>query len=197
MPLPSKYYFGTKDLVTIAVLACMGAVASTYLGYIGHMLGSATGIPVLSQLFTGLHVFWVVLILALVNKKGSGVLCAVVDNLIQFLMGSHIGVLVLPVGLLQGVLAEAGFWPLKRVGLVPAMMLAGGLGSIAHILLFQFGFHPFGPREIALGLGVVAFASGTCFGGLFPYGAALILQRGGVARVNGIASAGQSPPAAQ
>ncbi|MDR3555387.1 MAG: ECF transporter S component, partial [Syntrophobacteraceae bacterium] len=97
MPLPSKYYFGTKDLVTIAVLACMGAVASTYLGYIGHMLGSATGIPVLSQLFTGLHVFWVVLILALVNKKGSGVLCAVVDNLIQFLMGSHIGVLVLPV----------------------------------------------------------------------------------------------------
>ena len=183
MTLPTKHYLGTKELVTISVLACMGAVASTYLGYIGHMLGSATGIPVASQILTGLHVFWVVLVLALVNKKGSGLLCAVVDNLIQFLMGSHIGVLVLPVGLLQGLLAEAGYWPLRRLGLRPAMALAGGLGSISHIILFQWPFHLYGPRPFAIGMGVIAFASGAILGGLFPSGVAVVLQRAGVARV--------------
>ena len=189
MTLTTKHYFRTKDLVTIAVLACLGAIASTYLGYIGHMLGSATGIPLASQLFDGLHVFWVVLTLALVNRKGSGLLCAVVDNLIQFLMGSHIGVLVLPVGLMQGILAEVGYWPASGLGLVPAMVLAGGLSSIAHIILFQLTFHPFGPTSVALGFGAVAFASGACLGGLFPYSAAVILQKAGVARMRGIAPA--------
>ncbi len=167
----------------------MGAVSSTYLGYIGHMIGSATGIPVLSQLFGGLHVFWVVLTLALVNRKGSGLLCAAVDNLIQFMMGSHIGVLVLPVGLLQGLLAETAYWPTRGLGLAPAMALAGGLSSISHIILFQLAFHQFGPRGIALGMGAVAFASGASLGGLFPYGAAVILQKAGAARVVGLTPA--------
>ena len=193
MTLPSKHYLGTKELVTIAVLACMGAVASTYLGYLGHMVGSATGIPVLSQMFTGLHVFWVVLVLALVDKMGAGVLCAVLDNLVQFLMGSHIGILVLPVGLLQGVLAEAGFWAFRRLGLPPAMLLAGGLGSIAHIIFFQFAFHRFGPGWIAWGMAAVAFPSGVCLGGWFPYGAALVLQRAGVARIRGLTASARQP----
>ncbi|MDR3569987.1 MAG: ECF transporter S component [Syntrophobacteraceae bacterium] len=190
MTLPAKHYLETKELVTIAVLACMGAVASTYLGYIGHMLGSATGIPFLSQLLTGLHVFWVVLVLALVDKKGAGLLCAVLDNLVQFLMGSHIGILVLPVGLMQGLLAETGYWTFRRLGLVQAMLLAGGLGSISHIILFQVAFHQFGTPAIALGLAAVAFPSGVCLGGIFPYGAALILHRAGVVRIPGLAPTG-------
>ncbi|MGC9195847.1 MAG: ECF transporter S component [Syntrophobacteraceae bacterium] len=197
MSLHAKHYFGTKDLVTIAGVACMGGVASTYMGYIGHLLGAATGIPVLSQVTVGLHVLWLVLILALLNKKGSGLLCALVDNLIQFLMGSHIGILVLPIGILQGILAEVGFWTARRLGLMPAMLLAGGLSSIAHILFFQTAFHQFGPLAIALGMGVVAFVAGAFLGGLFPYSVAVVLQRTAVAKVSGIAPAFEKRQAAK
>lgn len=187
MSLHQNHYFTTKDLVTIAGVASMGGVASTYLGYMGHLLGAATGIPLLSQLTVGFHVLWLVLILALLNKVGSGLLCALVDNLIQFLMGSHIGLLVLPIGILQGILAEIGFWTARRLGLMPAMLLAGGLSSIAHILFFQTAFHQFGPLAIALGMGAVAFVAGAFLGGLFPYSVAMVLQRAAVAKVNGMA----------
>jgi hypothetical protein len=48
-----KRYFRTKDLVTIAVLSCLGAVMSTYVGYLGRMLGTVTGVPLASQGLTG------------------------------------------------------------------------------------------------------------------------------------------------
>lgn len=185
MASTTKHYFRTKDLVTVAVLGCLGAIASTYLGYMGQMLGTTTGIPYASQLLTGLHSFWLILTLALVNKKGSALLGAALNNSMQFLMGSHLGIWVLPIGLLEGLLAEVGYWPLRRLSLLLAMVLSGGLSSISVIILMQLVFQRFGPSIIVLSVGAVAFASGVCWAGLFPYVTVGILQRAGVARVYG------------
>lgn len=179
MTLTTKHYFRTKDLVTIAVLSCMGAIVSTYFGYVGHMLGNATGIPYASQLFTGLHTFWLVLILALVNRKGSALLGATLDNVIQFLLGSHIGIWVLPVGILQGILAELAYWPFRRLSLFLAMVLAGGFSSISAIIIMQFVFHRF-PAVIVRGLGAVAFVSGVFWAGIFPFVTVGVLRRAGI-----------------
>ncbi len=176
-----KHYFGTKDLVTIAVLSSLGAIASTYLGYIGQLLGTATGIPFGGQLVTGLHVLWLLLILALVNKPGSALLGAILDNFVQFLMGSHLGVWVLPVGLVQGILAEVGYWPLRGFSLSLAMALSGGLSSISSVIVLQVALHPFGPIAIVESLCALAFASGAFWGGLFPYMILGILHRAGIA----------------
>lgn len=124
--MANKHYFSTKNLLTIALLGCLGAALSTYVGYLARAFGSAIGLPVGGQLLTGLHVFWLILVLALVDKKGAGLLAAILDNVVQFLMGSHLGIFVLPVGLLQGIFAELGYWPLKRYSRFLAFLLAGG-----------------------------------------------------------------------
>jgi ABC-type thiamin/hydroxymethylpyrimidine transport system permease subunit len=189
MSMMTKHYFRTKDLVTIAALACLGALASTYLGYIGRMLGTATGIPYASQLLTGLHSFWLLLTLALVNKKGSALLGATLNNVVQFFMGSHIGIWVLPIGILQGLLAEIGYWPLRRLSVPLAMVLAGGLSSTSHIIIMQVIFHLFGPAWIAWSLGAVAFASGACWAGIFPYITVGLLRRAGIVNTYSIPQA--------
>ncbi len=166
--------------MTIAVLACLGAIVSTYLGYVGRLLGTVTGIPVAGQALTGLHTFWFVLMLALVKKKGSALLGATLDAVVEFLMGSHIGVWVLPVGILEGLLAEIGFWPFRRIGLFPAMVVAGGLGSISHLFIMPFVLHRFAPLVLLLGLGAVAFVSGLFWAGVFPYVTVGFLRRSGV-----------------
>ncbi|HXP96698.1 MAG TPA: ECF transporter S component [Telmatospirillum sp.] len=180
-----KHYFKTRDLVTIAILGCLGAVMSTYLGYIGQMIGTMTGIPYGSQVLTGLHVFWLVLILAVVDKKGAGLLGGCLNNIVQFLMGSHIGIWVLPVGVLQGLLAEIGYWPLKRLNRTAAMMLAGGLSAIAHIVVMQVVVMRINSAVIVLSLGGIAFVSGVCWGGLFTRFVVSLLQKIGLVRRSG------------
>lgn len=128
-----------------------------------------TGLPAGGQLFTGLHVFWVALVLAVVDKKGAGLLAAVLDNGLQFLMGSHLGILVLPVGLLEGIFAEIGYWPLKRFSRIAALVVAGGLGSWSNLLVHQVAFNRFGNAYLFGTVSVCALVSGVTFAGFLPW----------------------------
>lgn len=177
-----KHYLTTKDLVTIALLSCIGAVLSTYVGYLAKAVGSAMGLPFGGQLLTGLHVFWIVLVLALVDKKGAGLLAAILDNAVQFMMGSHLGVFVLPVGLLEGFFAELGFWPLKRFSRVLAFMVAGGLSAWSNLLVVHFALNMFGTMALFRAVSLVAFASGAVFAGLLAMGIVRILESAGLVR---------------
>ena len=198
--LAGKHYFTTRDLVTVALLGCLGAALSTYVGYMARAFGSAIGLPIGGQMFTGLHVFWVILALALVNKKGAGLMAAILDNTVQFLMGSHLGIFVLPVGLLEGFFAELGYWPLKRLNRVAAFMLAGGLSAGSNLLIVQAAVRPF-PNQVLLLLAVAcSFISGIVFAGLLVYAVVKILRKAGLitrADTAGYASEFQTLPGAE
>jgi energy-coupling factor transport system substrate-specific component len=168
-------------LVTIALLGSIGAALSTYVGFLAKAVGSSIGLPFGGQLLSGLHVFWIILVLALVDKKGAGLLAAILDNSVQFMLGSHLGVFVLPVGLLQGIFAELGYWPLKRYSRILATLLAGGLGTWANLLVVHFAFRMFGAQSLFRIVSVCAFASGVVFAGLLPLGIVKILQSAGLA----------------
>lgn len=187
--MASKHYFSTRNLVTIALLACLGAALSTYVGYMARAFGSAIGLPIGGQLLTGLHVFWIILVLAVVDKKGAGLLAAILDNVVQFLMGSHLGIFVLPVGLLEGVFAELGYWPLKRFSRVLALMLAGGLSAWSNLLVVHFAFNMFGARAIFRVVSLCAFVSGVVFAGLLSFGVVKLLQAAGLVRKDRVAIA--------
>ena len=59
-----KYYFSTKDLVTIALLSALGGVLSTYIGYLGNMVNHIIGVPFgAGQFLAGLH--------GITRKKGA------------------------------------------------------------------------------------------------------------------------------
>ncbi len=178
--MAEKYYFSTKDLVIIAILCCLGAVMSTYVGYVGKAFAQMTGIPMGGQLLSGLHIFWIILILALVNKKGAGLLAGILDNVAQFLLGSHLGFWVLPVGILQGLFAEVGFWPLKKYSRTASLVIAGALSSWSNLLVTQFAFNSFGSIYIFGAVSVYALISGAIFGGCLTYAIYIILQKAGI-----------------
>ncbi len=176
----NKHYFSTKNLVTMALLGSLGATLSTYVGYLGKAFGSAIGLPFGGQLLSGLHVFWLILVLALVDKKGAGLLAAILDNVVQFLMGSHLGIFVLPVGLLQGMFAELGYWPLKRYSRFLAFLVAGGLGTWSNLLVVHYAFNMFGTKSLFRAVSACAFVSGVVFAGLLPYAVVKILRSAGL-----------------
>ncbi len=153
---------------------------STYVGYLGKAFGQMTGIPYGGQLLSGLHIFWLILILVLVDKKGAGLLAGVLDNVVQFLLGSHLGFWVLPVGVLQGLFAEIGFWPLKKYSRKLALVIAGGLSCWSNLLVTQFAFNSFGSIYVFGTISVYAFISGIVFGGCLVYVIYRILQNAGV-----------------
>ena len=178
--MAKKHYFSTRNLVTIAFLGGLGAALSTYVGYMARAFGSAIGLPFGGQMLTGLHVFWLILALALVDKKGAGLLAAILDNAVQFMMGSHLGVLVLPVGLLEGIFAELGYWSLKRYSRPLAFMLAGGLSAWSNLPVVQFAFHMFGTRALFRIVSLCAFGSGVVLAGLLPLAVVKILASAGL-----------------
>lgn len=177
-----KHYFTTKDLVTIALLGCIGAILSTYVGYLAKAVGTAMGLPFGGQVLTGLHVFWFVLILAIVDKKGTGFVAAILNSVVQFLMGSHLGVFVLPVGLLEGIFAELGYWPLKRFSRTLAFMIAGGLSACSNLLVVHYAMNMFGTPKLFGAVCLVAFGSGVVFAGLLALGISKILASAGLIR---------------
>jgi len=138
-----------------------------------------TGIPMGGQLLSGMHIFWLVLVLVLVDKKGSGLLAAVLDNVVQFLLGSHLGIYVIPVGIMQGIFAELGYWPLKKYRTV-AIVIAGGLSSWANLLVMQFLLNMFGNVYIFGTVSIFAFVSGMILGGCLTIGVVQILQESGM-----------------
>lgn len=181
--MADKYYFSTRDLLYIAILACLGGVASTYVGYLGSAFGSLTGIPYSGQLLSGLHIFWIVLIVAIVDKKGSGALAGLFKGFVEFVSGSHLGVGVVLVSLVEGAFAEAGFWPLKRHSRILAYVVSGALGSWSNILVNQLLYSRFGGNLYLIGT-VSAFSllSGAIFAGLLGYGIYRGLVDSGIAR---------------
>jgi energy-coupling factor transport system substrate-specific component len=179
--MANKYYFSTKDLLLIAILCCLGGVASAYVGYVASTFGSLTGIPMGGQLFSGLHVFWIVIVLAIVDKKGSGALAGLVKGFVEFISGGHLGVLAILTSLLEGVFAEIGFWPFKKYKTV-SYIIAGGLGTWANILVTQTLFNSFPGVYLFGTVSVFAFVSGMVLAGYMGLGIVRILTEAGVVR---------------
>ncbi len=175
-----KHYISTKQLLLLSMFSGLGAVLSTYVGYIGQTFTSLTGLPAGGQLFTGLHVFWVMLALAVVDRKGAGLLTAILDNVLQFLLGSHLGILVLPVGLLEGIFAELAYWPLKRISRIAALLVAGGLSAWSNLLVQQVAFNRFGNVYLFGIVSLFSLVSGVLFGGLLACSIHRILQKSGL-----------------
>jgi len=66
-----RYYFPTRDLLMMAVLAALGGIASTYIQTLANALHAALGFPGATQVLAGLHVIWIVLAVGLTGKEGQ------------------------------------------------------------------------------------------------------------------------------
>ncbi|MBG0783815.1 MAG: ECF transporter S component [Anaerolineaceae bacterium] len=179
------FYFTTRDLLIMAVLAALGGVASTYINALGDAVEAFLGFPGATQWAAGLHVIWIVLAIAITGKPGTGVLIGALKGAVELMSGNSHGVIVLLVDLVAGLLVDFGFLLFKNKKSLLPYILAGGLASGSNVLVFQI-FATLPENIVAasaiLILFLAAFVSGVVFAGLVPYLVINALIKAGVVR---------------
>jgi len=162
-----KYYFSTKDLVTVALLSALGGILSAYIGYLGNMVNHIFGVPFgAGQFMAGLHVLWIMLALGITKKKGVGTVTGVLKGVIELFMGSTHGVVIVVVSAVQGLLADVFLFSdkAKAERAVVPFAIAAGISSAANVIVFQLFFFSGVPLILIAMLCMLAGASGIIFG---------------------------------
>ncbi len=165
-----KYYFSTKDLVTMAIISSLGGVLSTYVGYLGNLINRFFGVPFgAGQFMSGLHMFWIIFAIGLLNKKGAGTFVGILKGFVEFLSGGKLGLFVILLSGIQGLIADLSFLPFKKDS-TTGYVIAGGLSTAANVFIFQLFFAPYEALPLFVTISVIALISGVIFAGLFPKG---------------------------
>lgn len=182
-----RYYFTTRDLLIMAVLAALGGVASTYINALGDAVEAILGFPGATQWAAGLHVIWIVLAIAITGKPGTGIIIGSLKGAVELMSGNTHGVIILLVDLVAGILVDFGFLLFKNKKSLLPYWVAGGLASGSNVLVFQI-FATL-PENIVAASAIlilfwVAAISGMVFSGLVSYLVFNALVKAGVVRVN-------------
>ena len=163
-----KYYFTTKDLVTISLLSSLGCVLSTYIGYLGNMVNHIIGVPFgAGQFMAGLHVIWIMLALGITRKKGAATATGLLKGIVELFLGGTHGIVIVVVSLVQGLIPDLVLFSDKaKADRGPTMYaLAGGLSSASNVIVFYSFFLSGVPLVLIAMLCMLAAASGIIFGG--------------------------------
>jgi ABC-type thiamin/hydroxymethylpyrimidine transport system permease subunit len=171
-----KYYFQTKDLVKIAIISALGGVSSTYIGYLGNVVNRFLGVPFgAGQFLAGLHIFWIVLGFGLVKKSGTCTMIGVLKALVELFTGGKLGVFVILLSGIQGVIADMMFLGLRKKN-VYTFAVAGGIATVANVLVFQLFFVPYNAISFFSLIAAIAFVSGIAFAGVFAFNVLNVLE---------------------
>lgn len=180
-----KYYFSTRDLLMMAVLAALGGVASTYIQALANTIHAAVGFPGATQILAGLHVIWIILAVGLTGKQGSGTITGVVKGAVEFLSGNTHGILVVLIDLVAGIVVDAGMLPFRNKNSYLAYSLVGGIATASNVFVFQI-FASVPSDMLAMGamllVAVVAFISGALLAGVLAKVLLESLRRAGVVK---------------
>jgi len=164
----NKYYFSTKDLVTIAIISSLGGVLSTYVGYLGNLINRFFGVPFgAGQFMAGLHMFWIIFAIGMLNKKGTGTFVGILKGFVEFLSGGKLGLFVIVLSGIQGLIADLSFLPFKKDSTI-GYVIAGGLSTVANVFIFQLFFAPYEALPLFMAISIMALISGFVFAGIFP-----------------------------
>ncbi|MHA1994808.1 MAG: ECF transporter S component [Candidatus Hodarchaeales archaeon] len=164
-------YFQTSDLVIIALFSSLGGIFSTFIGYLANLLNSLIGIPFGGgQILAGLHIFWLVFIFLLTDRKvGVTFSAGVLKGFVEFFTGNAHGLLVILLSSSQGLIIELVlilFLSTKRNSIVA---IAAGFAGLSNVLLQQIlFFNSQIPFTFLAMIGIISFISGMTLGGIFP-----------------------------
>ncbi|MFC2108857.1 ECF transporter S component [Candidatus Bipolaricaulota bacterium] len=165
----ARFRFDLRDLVLIALLAAVGGVLSTYIGYLGNLINRLFGVPFgAGQLIAGVHVLWPLLARAIIGKFGSGTMTGLIKGLVEFLSGGTHGIVIVLVSVIEGLFVDVGMSmsPRRSLGV---MMLSGAVASGTNVFVFQAIYFAGIPPVVLLGMAGLAFISGAFFGGYLAW----------------------------
>lgn len=176
--LQSTYESKSRNILMIAVISGLGGVLSTYIGYIGNLLNRIVGVPFgAGQFISGLHVYWLLMVACLTGKPGTATAAGLLKGVIEFFTGSTHGVTIIIVGLTQGLVIDLVlFLSAKKRDHLLTLAIAGGLGAVSNVLIFQLLFFS-GVSLVYLGLiSATALISGVIFGGYLTHQSMALLS---------------------
>jgi ABC-type thiamin/hydroxymethylpyrimidine transport system permease subunit len=180
-----RYYFSTRDLLMMAVLAALGGVASTYIQTLANALHAALGFPGATQILAGLHVIWIVLAVGLTGKEGAGTVTGIVKGAVEFLSGNTHGILIILIDVVAGILVDLGMLPFRNKNSYLAYSVAGGIATASNVFVFQL-FASVPSDMLAMGaillVGLASFFSGVLLAGILGRVLLDSLRRAGVVK---------------
>ncbi|HHX44658.1 MAG TPA: hypothetical protein GX714_11840 [Chloroflexi bacterium] len=180
-----SYYFTTRDLLIMAVLAGLGGVASTAINALGDVMQAVLGFAGTTQWAAGLHVTFLLLAVGLTRKDGAGTVTGCLKGGVELLSGNTHGVIVLLVDVAAGLLVDWVFFLIRDQGRASRWghALAGGVAAASNVFVFQlFASAPEDVLAFVWGIAAVAFVSGAVLGGLLSHALLIVLHRNGLVR---------------
>ncbi len=152
----------------IALLSSLGGVMSAFVGYLASLINIAVGVPFgAGQLITGLHVFWLVLILGITKKSGTATIGGLLKGAVELFAGSSHGIVIVLVSLIEGIVLDFVLLADKEKSSYFMFYIGAALSSMANVFVFQAIYMNNVPLAYIMVMASLAFASGTIFGGYF------------------------------
>ena len=134
----SKYFFSTQELLIASILGIMGGFISSLIPF---SLLIKTWYPFIggTQLVSGHHLLWMVIVFGLTKKKTTIILTATIQGFIGFLFGSNWGILEVAIMLYEGIFLIFGFYLIELFHEGNSNLgwaIAGGIGNVSQVPLF-------------------------------------------------------------
>ncbi|MCW3995135.1 MAG: ECF transporter S component [Candidatus Bathyarchaeota archaeon] len=162
-----KFGLRSKQLAILIILSALGGISSLIIGYAGSLLSLIpVGSPAVGQSLAGLHVVWLVLVIAIVRIQGAATMAGALKGLVESFLPNHLGPLVFFISLFQGLVMDAVLLPFGSQRHLP-VLFASGLASASNVFVLQlFQLLPKTlPLMVYAGMYAVSFASGLVLGG--------------------------------
>jgi len=154
----------------MAILSALGGVLSTYVGYLGNLINRTLMVPFgAGQFMAGLHIFWMILAYAIIEKPGTGTSTGILKGMVEFFMGSTHGIPIVLVSLVEGIFVDLTLFVFKKPS-VASYCLAGALASMSNVFVFQILYFSGVPIPYLLLIASTAALSGVIFAGYFGQG---------------------------
>jgi len=161
--------FDVGDIILIALMAGLGIATKQVIAPLVSIVTAPLYIPG-GTLAGGIYMMWPIIARGVVNKKGAGFLCTLIQSIVVFSspFGVH-GAATFPIYLAPGIAIELVFlvaskYSLNIFPLAVSGMLANLVGSLMVAVIIM------GVREYVLILICVVASLSGIFGGLMAFG---------------------------
>ena len=134
----SRFFFSTQELLIASILGIMGGFISSLIPF---SLLIKTWYPFIggTQLVSGHHLLWMVVVYGLTKKKTNMILTAIIQGFIGFLFGSNWGIFEIAIMLYEGSFLILSFYFVELFHEENSKLgwaIAGGIGNMSQVPLF-------------------------------------------------------------
>lgn len=166
----------TREIALIVMLSALGGAISVPIGYAGNLLKAVPIIPLgTPQLLSGIHILWLLLARLLTKKTGMATLTGAVKGLVELSLFSFHGIQILPISIVEGVVADL---VLSLLGTESSakVAVAGGFSASSNVIVLWLLLLQSLPISLVIFMWLLSLISGLLVGYFGKYASRRVLQ---------------------